>query len=132
MRWSMLAMAWFVFAGTGNAGVLEKCRVVKVIDDNHFEEGLSTHEYPDIDVGRNNKGLLEVSVGATRDWEQGAGDFVSFRTLSSGTQTKFRYKNSRSTYTFTVTRNGTGRRSGRLSVLEPNEYAKLIAIAYCK
>lgn len=108
---------------------LEDCRVVKVIDDNVFEEGLSTHEYPDIDVVRTGKGL-EISVGAMRDWEQAAGDFVfSVQNVNGSARYQFRYKGSQENYTFEV--QPAKRRTGKLYVKEAGEPRKLVAIAYC-
>jgi hypothetical protein len=41
------------------------CRAVKIYDDNVFEEGLSTEEYPDVDVDSDASGrLVRGSIGA--------------------------------------------------------------------
>ncbi len=108
---------------------LENCKVVKVVDDNVFEEGLSTYEYPDIDVVRTSKGL-EVSVGANRDWEQAAGDFIfSVQNVNGNAKYQFHYKGSSERYRLDVT--AAKRRTAKLYVKEPGESEKLVAIAYC-
>jgi hypothetical protein len=108
---------------------LEDCRVVKVTDDNVFEEGLSTHEYPDIDVVREDSGKLYVSVGAMLDWEQANGDKITIKRDQSGKTTyTFRRKGSSESFTLFVTPRGSkGRREGRLQLGQHT-----IAIAYCK
>lgn len=111
---------------------VEECRVVKVIDDNHFEEGLSTHEYPTIGVTRE-PGRFEVSVGAMRDWELQSGDYVAARVISTKSAVyRFRYRDGRSTYTFVVDTNSKGRRFGKLYVKEAGAKHSLIAVAYCR
>jgi len=113
----------------GAQAQLESCKVLKVVDDNVFEEGLSTHEYPDIDVTRTTKGL-EVSVGAMRDWEQANGDYVRSSKKEDGSiWYNFRYKGSRESFAFVV--QPAKRRTGKLFVNEDGKL-RLVAVAYCK
>ena len=110
---------------------LAECRVVKVIDDNVFEEGLSTHEYPDIDVTETSKGY-EVSVGVMLDWEQTKGDHISITRNRGTDRYVFRRLRSSQTFIFTVAPLSKGRRQGNLALKAGGEPLRTIAIAYCK
>jgi len=56
------------------------CRVTRMVDYTYFEEGLSTYEYPEVNVRVSRNGEYTVSIGGHQPYELTEGDQVSIKT----------------------------------------------------
>ena len=115
------------------AKTLLDCRVVKVIEKNNpWEEGLSTHEYPNVSVEQNRKGMLSVHVGMALPWSEENGDEVTIEDSADYSDAvSFQKKSDPDRYVITV-RESKKRRRGELRAIVPGRRAKLIAVLNCK
>ncbi len=132
---AVIMLALLSGASYGARNAILDCRTVKVIEsNNHFEEALSTHEYPEISVVRESNGQLEVSVGIILDWESAKGDVIRvIRNTKDTRVVQFRRKEQEEmTYTLRAERNTKGKLVAKLSYKKDDEGEKLLAIAYCK
>ncbi len=112
---------------------LVDCRVAKIYDDNVFEEGLSTHEYPEVDLTQNAKNL-SLSVGSMQNYETKNGDSVSYKKQGGKILIEAKYKDSEDLVFIEVTNNKTekGDSWGRLKVKQEGESVKPVALLICK
>lgn len=59
--------------------VITDCRVNRMVDYTYFEEGLSTYEYPDVEVRISPVGQYSVSVGSHLPYEASEGDKIQIQ-----------------------------------------------------
>lgn len=55
------------------------CRVTKMVMYTYYEESLSSHEYPDVDVAVSSTGEVSMQVGGQSPYEKSEGDSVSIK-----------------------------------------------------
>lgn len=132
----MVLLFAVLIAGNALAAATEivDCRVAKIYDDNVFEEGLSTHEYPDVALSKTGKDLV-LSLGAMRNYQTKTGDAVSYHHKASQLVVHAAYKNNDRGVLIKVAgkANASGKKWGKLYVFETaNSSPKEVALLICK
>jgi hypothetical protein len=121
-----------LMSSMANAYVLD-CRVAKVYDDNVFEEGLSTDEYPDVDLGYEGRNLI-LSIGSMQNYETKAGDTVEYQTSGDQLRVFAKYRDSNGYVIIEVSDRGPNKnaRWANLKVKEPDSKLQTVALLVCK
>ncbi len=101
-----------------------RCTATRIYDDNVFEEGLSTDEYPDVSIEQNPvRDTIEVGIGAA-SYEKGE-DNVTFA-IADGKATAVITQEDGSKITVTGPANASG--SGRIDITERGRTRRVAAL----
>lgn len=127
MKKLIMALALLVSASS-YASELD-CKVVKVYNDNIFEEGLSTHEYPDVFVEQNDDSM-HLSIGAMQTYSTDDGDFIKSDISGSKIKIIAQYSDQPSIVFIEINKRAAGKktRRGKLSY-KANSGSKIETIA---
>ncbi|MDZ4663210.1 MAG: hypothetical protein SGJ18_16490 [Pseudomonadota bacterium] len=138
MKKNILSILIFTFLAPISASAESKtrldCRAAKILNDNVFEEGLSTHEYPDVYLFQEGSNL-NFSVGAMQDYDTADGAVVEVKKRGAKTVIKANYKGEKDSVVITVSNDsdvdGSGNKWANLDKIEGDERIQ-VALLICK